>query len=732
MKVYTSFLVAAAALVALTTTNVNAESKDSYALTSDLSDVSVEEPVSETSSSELSTDTSEELTELKAGSTPSDDFSPEQVDAASSAALETPEEESPTQSTDELGSSLSDPLESDLEEEASSSTTDLSTEEGSGDPLAESSAADESADTSLFDEPLRTGSADPTEETDLSEASSSTDLTSASSLMDPTEETSPTASSEEMDLADLSAEPSSTESSAESDSTTEQTSSSEGSFSNELKSIWIERHNYFRMTALPWASGDMRRMGWDDALEKSATTAATSCSATTATGVNVYESTSSDPSEVLEEAVNAWIIEPALENIEIVVPPAEEGDPVGAGLYNTYSQVVWASTTSVGCAMASCSEGSMVVCEYSPAGNDGKSAWYAHHAQAMQCPEGTVASHGLCIVEGDKANDLIAPIPDDKRSHAVYPTFLADLVKTILEAAKTRDASGGKSSGTGIAAGSFSSSSPILVPDLEQTSSTDSAPIESDLIPDGSEATSDHDTSDLTDDDGLDLLDESTASGESSPEQTSANLEGSLDVGSPLDDGEASLSSSIEDGSIAKSSDLLSTESVEASSSSSASVPSLESTLKGAGEKDSAVSNPSFGFETSDSEAIASKVKPSIETGSSFRNQDTELETAVTDGTTSTDLTESEESTLQKRATEKEGAEEVPPVVSSDSESMTVLSVNNEGPDIENKSSVSAAGIAGMIVAGVVAVVALAVFVGYRKNQQRQHDIMHDGGIHVI
>jgi len=39
---------------------------------------------------------------------------------------------------------------------------------------------------------------------------------------------------------------------------------------------------------------------------------------------------------------------------------------------------------------------------------------------------------------------------------------------------------------------------------------------------------------------------------------------------------------------------------------------------------------------------------------------------------------------------------------------------------------------AGVIVVGVAAVAAVAVFVSYRKNQQRQRDIMQNGGIHVL
>ncbi|CAI5740413.1 unnamed protein product [Hyaloperonospora brassicae] len=372
----------------------------------------------------------------------------------------------------------------------------------------------------------------------------------------------------------------------------------------------------------------------------------------------------------------------------------------------------------------------MVVCEYSPAGNDGESEWFVHHAQAMHCPDGTVASNGLCIVEGDKANDLIAPIPDDKRSDQVYPTFVADIMETILEAAKARDAPGANSVAITTGGNSSSSSSydSTLGADPEQTSL----------------GTSDSATSDLTDD-TLGFVADSSSSTASSADQTSADIEGGLDATFPSDDATATPSSSIEDGSTSQLSELLPTQDSETamsgegttdSSSLSEYSPSLETTLDG--EKDSTLADTGYGFEPStessvaDSEAITGKVKPSFETGSSFGNQETESATSGLDSTYSTDTGEQEDPTVEEGVTEPTEDEVATLPVSSDLESVSALSVDNESPSFKSKAPVSAAAFAGMAVAGVVAVVALAVFVSYRKNQQRQRDIMYDGGIHVI
>ncbi|CAH0514533.1 unnamed protein product [Peronospora belbahrii] len=185
------------------------------------------------------------------------------------------------------------------------------------------------------------------------------------------------------------------------------------SFSKEDQAILIDRHNYFRSTALPSAAGNMLRIGWSDVLASKADSKASTCSATTSKGVNVYQS-SKKTSSIIEGAIQEWVIETAKSTIKMIPQPSVSGVDVGKGIYNPYSQVVWATTSSVGCATASCPDGEVIVCMYSPPGNDKNSAWYKHQSQGSGCPSGTVSSHGLCIVEGASVNDQIAPIPDGK------------------------------------------------------------------------------------------------------------------------------------------------------------------------------------------------------------------------------------------------------------------------------------------------------------------------------
>ncbi|KAF4318586.1 hypothetical protein BBO99_00006415 [Phytophthora kernoviae] len=252
------------------------------------------------------------------------------------------------------------------------------------------------------------------------------------------------------------------------------------SFSAEDQAIWIDRHNYFRTTGLPWSAGNMYRIGWDAKLSTKAASTASGCSAKTGSGVNVYQSTkSSNSSSILDEAIQSWVVETSVQTLPKLMQPDSDNFAIGAGTYNSYSQVVWASTKSVGCAHASCPSGHMVVCEYSPAGNDGSSAWYVHDSQGSECPVGTSSSNGLCIVDGDAANDPIAPIPAGEQTYEVYSTYVPDIKSIILEAARNA----GKSSTPPTGSSSSSNSAPSLQKSSSGTKQSSTSPKKSDTKP---------------------------------------------------------------------------------------------------------------------------------------------------------------------------------------------------------------------------------------------------------
>ncbi|KAG7384525.1 hypothetical protein PHYPSEUDO_002513 [Phytophthora pseudosyringae] len=234
------------------------------------------------------------------------------------------------------------------------------------------------------------------------------------------------------------------------------------------QAIWIDRHNYFRTTGLPWSAGNMRRIGWEADLATKAASTAAKCSAATGKGVNAFQSSATNASLALGEAIQQWVVETGVSTITTMAQPGSSGLDVGTGVYNSYSQILWASTTGVGCATATCSGGELVVCEYSPAGNDGKSAWYNHAPQASACPDGTIASSGLCIDEGNDANNQIAPIPAGDYTYQVYPSFVADIQSILLNSARdiangsvpptTQSSSSSSTSTTGTSSQTVSSS----------------------------------------------------------------------------------------------------------------------------------------------------------------------------------------------------------------------------------------------------------------------------------
>jgi hypothetical protein len=80
------------------------------------------------------------------------------------------------------------------------------------------------------------------------------------------------------------------------------------------------------------------------------------------------------PEESMKYAVNSWYSEIEFTD-EGLVGPDGEGD---GGIVAHYTQLVWARTTRVGCALGKVGgEGSFVVCQYGPGGNF--NAGYPHH-----------------------------------------------------------------------------------------------------------------------------------------------------------------------------------------------------------------------------------------------------------------------------------------------------------------------------------------------------------------
>eukprot|EP00644_Phytophthora_capsici_P008933 jgi/Phyca11/504130/fgenesh2_kg.PHYCAscaffold_6_\ len=450
------------------------------------------------------------------------------------------------------------------------------------------------------------------------------------------------------------------------------------SFSAEDQAIWIDRHNYFRTTGLPWSAGDMRRIGWSSELATTAASTAAKCSAVSAAGINAFQSTSTNSSSIIDEAIQQWVVETSMTTLKTLAQPGASGVDVGTGTYNSYSQVLWASTTSVGCATASCSGGDVVVCQYSPAGNDGSSPWYVHADTASDCPSGTTASQGLCIVDGDAANNQIAAIPAGKLTYEVYPAYVANMQTVLIEAARA------------IASGSTGSTTQST-PATTAPTATTAAPTATTAAP--------------------------TATKAPPSETSSSSSSAGTKTSTKEDTGEKTSSSKETTSSSSSSSDSAATKTSKTTPTSSS---SSDSTKQSSKTTSSSTTDSSETKQTDDS--APGTVKASSDTGSTFTNQASTAtespaqQTSSSTNAANTPSTANTESTTASTTTSSGGG---------------ATSINNKS-GTESGGGISAAGLAGMIVLAIVGIAAFGVVMSYKRNQQRQREIMRDGGIRII
>ena len=82
------------------------------------------------------------------------------------------------------------------------------------------------------------------------------------------------------------------------------------------------------------------------------------------------------------------------------------GVGVGVGVYSNYSQLVWAKSREVGCAIAICGETRNIRCGFDVKGNTPDEAWYSYGRSGSNCPSNSVPlSAGLCRHNSVNVND---------------------------------------------------------------------------------------------------------------------------------------------------------------------------------------------------------------------------------------------------------------------------------------------------------------------------------------
>jgi pathogenesis-related protein 1 len=121
---------------------------------------------------------------------------------------------------------------------------------------------------------------------------------------------------------------------------------------------------------------------WSPAAATVAQTYANTCldaSSSSPFGENIQAIRANDPANNIVDAVSTWLAEQPYYSITDN-ECTEPAPPDGTGTCNDYTQVVWNSTTLVGCARTFCTQLSpfadspnwyFIVCEYTLPGNDG-------------------------------------------------------------------------------------------------------------------------------------------------------------------------------------------------------------------------------------------------------------------------------------------------------------------------------------------------------------------------
>ncbi|CAI5740410.1 unnamed protein product [Hyaloperonospora brassicae] len=555
-------------------------------------------------------------------------------------------------------------------------------------------------------------------------------------------------------------------------------------FDASAQALWLDRFNYFRSTGLPWSAGNMRRLGWSSRLAASAQkTAATCAMETSKPNVILYQSvnstataaapssSSSSSLSLIDDAIQQWVVTTSLATLPTLTQPGAARVGVGKGTYNSYSQVLWATTTSVGCAAASCSHGAkeVLACEFAPAGNDGTSAWYVHAEAASECPEGTTASQGFCIVEGDAANAPIAPIPAGMLTYQVYPAYVATIQTVLIEAARAlasgnrQPASTPSATSTTAAEGAppplSSSDPPAVHVEEEGDSVVQTATLAEEPSPSSAARVKKSRVSARSISTPTETGETSTEAGETPTEagETADSTDGAVDqievavmpktyVSKPPVDSEQLQTSPktyvskppVDSEQPQTSLSLLKKQRVAPDTVTANDSPNEASdTLFTKSDKTTMTTSSAGSFEESiddqilqtsstwyDESSAPGTVKASDDVESNFTNQEAPTQSELPrkgEAPGSSTSTPSPAVPPGKSAAISPGAHPED----------TATGISNQSSGVP-ESGFSAAGIAGIVVLAVAGIAGVAIVMSYKKNQRRQREIMRDGGIQTI
>nr|XP_039274783.1 GLIPR1-like protein 1 isoform X1 [Styela clava]XP_039274784.1 GLIPR1-like protein 1 isoform X1 [Styela clava] len=193
------------------------------------------------------------------------------------------------------------------------------------------------------------------------------------------------------------------------------------------KQQWVDSHNYYRRNVSNPAAANMRLMTWDDELAAFAEDVVKTCnvqhtvssdlrtSVFSYIGENLYAGEAYYFNEMMGKngIVKLWYDE--IKYYNYVTASCQSGQQCGH-----YTQIVWAETYKVGCAIGKCKNigggygSSLVSCNYGPGGNKvlaGGSAFkpYIKGTPCSQCETGDLCIDQLCNNTARDVPFTIAP-----------------------------------------------------------------------------------------------------------------------------------------------------------------------------------------------------------------------------------------------------------------------------------------------------------------------------------
>ncbi|XP_074659670.1 cysteine-rich venom protein Mr30-like [Tubulanus polymorphus] len=168
------------------------------------------------------------------------------------------------------------------------------------------------------------------------------------------------------------------------------------------KQVILSRHNYLRGHLTEYdqpAAANMMKLYWDKEVAMIAQKLADSCKFAHDTGNHRHISGRLTLGQNLALGHRDWTS--AIDGWFNEEKDFKYGVGSTGGVVGHYTQLVWATSTRVGCGYADCTIGRFYVCNYGPAGNSGDSRKpYEEGTQGSKCPH-TKDGNGLCDC-GDK------------------------------------------------------------------------------------------------------------------------------------------------------------------------------------------------------------------------------------------------------------------------------------------------------------------------------------------